>query len=85
VLFRAIAEGVTGVTRRTAVVLGVLGSAILFGLAHGEPLEFAGLAALGVVLAVVAYRTKRLVPSYLTHASFNATAFIMVIHLRSGH
>jgi membrane protease YdiL (CAAX protease family) len=85
VLFRAIAEGVTGVTQRTAVVLGVLVSAVLFGLAHGEPLEFAGLAALGVVLAVIAYRAKRLVPSYLTHASFNATAFIMVIHLRSGH
>ena len=48
-------------------------------------LEFAGLFALGIVLAIVAYRTKRLVPSYLTHAAFNATAFVMVIHLRSGH
>jgi membrane protease YdiL (CAAX protease family) len=85
VLFRALAEGLPGVTRRTAVVVGVVGSAVLFGLAHGEPLEFAGLAALGIVLAVVAYRTKRLVPSYLTHAAFNATAFVMVIHLRSGH
>ncbi len=85
VLLRAIAEGSRGVTRRTAVVLGVLGSAVLFALAHAEPLEFAGLFALGVVLALVATRSKRLVPSYLTHAAFNATAFVMVIHLRSGH
>ncbi len=79
------AEGTHGVTRRTAVVIGVVASAALFGLAHGEPLEFAGLFALGIVLAIVAYRAKRLVPSYLTHAAFNATAFVMVIHLRSGH
>ncbi|HTB08557.1 MAG TPA: type II CAAX endopeptidase family protein [Acidimicrobiales bacterium] len=85
VLFRALAEGTQGVTRRSAVVIGVVVSAALFGLAHGEPLEFAGLFALGIVLAIVAYRTKRLVPSYLTHAAFNATAFVMVIHLRSGH
>ncbi len=85
VLFRAIAEGVHRVSRRRAVVLGVLGSAVLFGLAHAELLEFAGLAVLGVVLAIVAYRSKRLVPSYLTHAAFNATAFVMVIHLRSVH
>jgi CAAX protease family protein len=85
VLFRALAEGTHGVTRRSAVVIAVVVSAALFGLAHGEPLEFAGLFALGIVLAIVAYRTKRLVPSYLTHAAFNATAFVMVIHLRSGH
>jgi hypothetical protein len=85
VLLRAIAEGTHGVTRRTAVVLGVVGSAVLFALAHAEPLEFAGLFALGLVLAAVAWRSKRLVPSYVTHAAFNATAFIMVIHLRSGH
>jgi membrane protease YdiL (CAAX protease family) len=84
-LLRALAEGVRGVTARTAVVLGVVGSAILFALAHAEPLEFAGLFALGLVLAVVAWRSQRLVPSYLTHAAFNATAFIMVIHLRSVH
>jgi membrane protease YdiL (CAAX protease family) len=85
VLLRALAEGLRGVSARTAVVIGVVGSAVLFALAHAEPLEFAGLFALGLVLAVVAWRSKRLVPSYLVHASFNATAFVMVIHLRSGH
>ena len=34
---------------------------LLFGLAHFEPLQFAGLAAFGVVLAVLAWRTGRLI------------------------
>jgi membrane protease YdiL (CAAX protease family) len=85
VIFRSLAEGLTGLSRRAAVVTGVIASAVLFGLAHGEPLEFVGLAALGVVLAVVVYRTKRLVPSYVTHASFNATAVVAIIYQRAGH
>ena len=85
VIFRAIAEGATGVTKKTAVVLGVIISAVLFGAAHGELLEFAGLVLLGVVLAVLVQRTQRLVPSYLAHASFNATALVAVIAQRAGH
>jgi membrane protease YdiL (CAAX protease family) len=85
VIFRAIAEGATGVTKTTAVVLGVIISAVLFGAAHGEPLEFAGLVLLGAVLAVILYRTQRLIPSYLAHASFNATALVAVIAQRAGH
>jgi membrane protease YdiL (CAAX protease family) len=85
VIFRAIAEGATGVTKKTAVVLGVITSAVLFGAAHGEPLEFAGLVLLGMVLAVLVQRTQRLVPSYLAHASFNATALVAVIAQRAGH
>jgi membrane protease YdiL (CAAX protease family) len=85
VIYRAIADGATGVTTRSAVVLGVIVSALLFGAAHGEPLEFAGLVLLGVVLAILVQRTQRLVPSYLAHASFNATALVAVIAQRVGH
>lgn len=85
VLFRAIAEGTTGVSKRSAVTLGVVVSACLFGLAHGEALQFAGLALLGVVLALLVQRTKRLVPSFVTHASFNATALVALIVQRAGH
>jgi len=46
---------------------------------------FAGLFALGVVLALLVQRTRRLVPSFVTHASFNATALATVIHQRAGH
>jgi membrane protease YdiL (CAAX protease family) len=85
VLFRAIAEGATNVSSRRGVALGVVASAVLFGLAHGEPLQFAGLVALGVVLAIIAWRTKRLVPSFITHASFNAAALVAVMAQRAGH
>jgi membrane protease YdiL (CAAX protease family) len=85
VIFRTLAEGLTNVTRRAAVTIGVVTSAVLFGLAHGEPLQFVGLAGLGVILALVVYRTKRLVPSYVTHASFNATAVVALILQRAGH
>jgi membrane protease YdiL (CAAX protease family) len=85
VIFRAIADGAAGVTKTTAVVLGVIISAVLFGAAHGEPLQFAGLVLLGVVLAILVQRTQRLVPSYLAHASFNATALVAVIAQRAGH
>ena len=84
VLLRALVEGRRRTSRR-AVALGVVGSAGLFALAHGEPLQFAGLFALGVVLGVVAYRTRRLAPSYIAHASFNAVALIAVVSQRAGH
>jgi hypothetical protein len=85
VLFRAIAEGATGMSNRGAVTLGVLLSAVLFALAHGEPVQFAGLALFGVVLAVLVQRTKRLVPSFVTHVSFNAVALVALIAQRAGH
>jgi membrane protease YdiL (CAAX protease family) len=44
-----------------------------------------GLALLGVVLAVVLRRTRRLVPSIATHVSFNAVAMVGLIMQRAGH
>ncbi len=85
VIFRAIAEGATGLTKGAALTVGIVVSALLFAAAHGEAVQFAGLAALGVVLALLVHRTKRLVPSYLTHASFNAVALVAVIAQRAGH
>jgi membrane protease YdiL (CAAX protease family) len=64
-----------------AVVL----SACLFALAHGEALQFVGLALFGVVLALVLRRTQRLIPSVITHVSFNAVAMVGLIVQRSGH
>jgi membrane protease YdiL (CAAX protease family) len=79
VVFRGLLE--LGATRspRLAVTLGVVVSALVFAAVHGEARQFAGLAGLGVVLAVVAWRTKRLLPSTLTHVSFNAVAMASVI------
>lgn len=79
VVFRGLVA--LGATRspRLAVTLGVVVSALIFAAVHGEARQFAGLAGLGVVLAVVAWRTKRLLPSTLTHVSFNAVAMASVI------
>lgn len=85
VVFRALHEALDRVWSRGAVAGAVLLSAILFALAHGEPLQFIGLAFVGVVLAVVVRKTRRLLPSVITHVSFNAVALAAVLAQRSGH
>ena len=50
-----------------------------------EPLQFAGLFLLGIVLATLVWRTKRLVPSIVTHMSFNGVAIAALVSQRSGH
>jgi membrane protease YdiL (CAAX protease family) len=84
-LFRALDAGMSRRFNRVGTAGAVLVSACLFGLAHGEPLQFAGLAFLGVVLAIVLKQTQRLTPSIITHVSFNAVAFISLIAQRAGH
>jgi CAAX protease family protein len=85
VLFRALSEGGRRGGSRASVVLGVSVSAALFALAHGEPLQFAGLFLLGLILATLVWRTKRLVPSIVTHMSFNGVAIAALVSQRSGH
>jgi membrane protease YdiL (CAAX protease family) len=85
VLFRALSEGGDRGGSRRAVVTGVVVSAILFAAAHGEPTQFAGLFFLGMVLAFLLYRTKRIIPSIITHMSFNGVAIAALVSQRSGH
>ena len=85
VLFRALSEGGRKGASRASVVVAVLTSAALFALAHGEPLQFAGLFFLGIVLALLVWRTNRLIPSIVTHLSFNGVAVVAIISQRSGH
>jgi membrane protease YdiL (CAAX protease family) len=85
VLFRALSEGGAKGGSRGAVVLAVLVSAALFALAHGEPLQFAGLFFLGIILATLVWRTRRLIPSIVTHVSFNGVAIAALVSQRSGH
>lgn len=67
---------------RLGVVAAVVVDGVVFGALHAgtDPwIELPGLAAVGVILAVLAVRTKRLGPSIVTHASFNAlTVFLYV-------
>ena len=85
VVFRAISEGGRWGGSRAGVVVAVVASAALFALAHAEVVQFAGLFLLGLVLATLLWRTKRLVPSVMTHMSFNGVAFAALISQRSGH
>ena len=62
--------------------VGAIFSSLLFGAAHGDLELFLPLSLVGFVLATVYYRSKNLVASMLTHASFNAIAFTALSTLK---
>jgi membrane protease YdiL (CAAX protease family) len=82
-LFTPLGPGVTQ-ARGWGVVLAVAADALLFGLAHGEWVQLAGLALFGAVLATVSYRTGRLGMNMLAHASFNLVAVVTILNSRGG-
>lgn len=61
--------------------VAIIADGLLFGLAHFEAVQFAGLAVFGMVLALIAWRLRRLGPTIAAHASFNAAAVIASSHL----
>jgi membrane protease YdiL (CAAX protease family) len=77
-LLQSLVRMFRGVGSRLGPVLAILSTGILFGLAHAEPVQLAGLALFGVVLSVMAYRTGRLGPSMFAHAAFNGFAVVVV-------
>jgi membrane protease YdiL (CAAX protease family) len=70
--------------RGVAVVVAVVVDGLLFGLAHGEWVQLAGLALLGAVLAAISYRTGRLGMNMVSHASFNLVAVLAILSQRGG-
>jgi uncharacterized protein len=70
--------------RVAGIVLAVVVDGLLFGLAHGEWVQLAGLATFGMILAVVAYRTGRLGMNMMAHASFNLVAVLAILSQRGG-
>ena len=62
--------------RRFGDTWAIVGSALIFGLAHFEWLQLPALVALGVILGVMAVNTKRLGLSIFTHAGFNLVTMI---------
>jgi len=68
--------------RRFGQAWAVVGSAVLFGLAHYEPLQLLALVAFGVVLGVLAVRTGRLGPGIFAHAAFNAVTVAVLVASR---
>ncbi len=62
--------------RRFGDAWAVVGSAVVFGVAHFELLQLPALVALGLVLGIMAVRTKRLGLGIFTHAGFNLVTMI---------
>ncbi|MFZ0665213.1 MAG: CPBP family intramembrane glutamic endopeptidase [Acidimicrobiales bacterium] len=67
-----------GAGRVIGPAIGIVITGILFGLAHAEPADLAGLAVFGVILSVLAYKTGRLGCSMFAHAGFNLVAVIAI-------
>lgn len=66
--------------RWTNPAVAIVGSGLLFGLAHFEKLQFAGLALFGMILGLMAWRLRRLGPGIAAHMSFNAVAVLATAH-----
>ena len=64
--------------QRWSTVAAVVGSSVVFGATHFQPLQFPALAGAGAVFAVAAVRTGRLGTAIAVHAAFNATTFVAV-------
>jgi membrane protease YdiL (CAAX protease family) len=67
---------------RFGVPVGVLSGGVLFGLAHFELVQLLALSAFGVVLSILAIRTRRLGPGLFAHSAFNAITVIALVHAR---
>ena len=67
-----------GGARVAGVVAAVILDGLLFGLAHGEWIQLAGLAVFGMALAAVSYRTGRLGMNMVAHATFNLVAIVAI-------
>jgi uncharacterized protein len=65
--------------RAAAIVAAVVVDGLLFGLAHWELYQFAGLAVFGMLLATVSYKTGRLGMNMVAHASFNLVAVLALV------
>ena len=70
--------------RTLGVGSAVVVDGLLFGLAHGELEQLAGLALFGMLLAFVSYRTGRLGMNMVAHATFNPVADHRRPHTRGG-
>ncbi len=67
-----------GRARAAGVVAAVIADGLIFGLAHGEWVQLAGLASFGVILAAVSYRTGRLGMNMVAHSTFNLVAIVAI-------
>lgn len=84
VVFRGLV--LRGLLSRMGAVPAVVVQGVLFGLAHADPTRGRGniglvivLSAVGIALGAAAFFTRRLGPSVIAHAIFNAIVFVIVL------
>jgi membrane protease YdiL (CAAX protease family) len=65
---------------QSPVPVALVADGLLFGLAHYQLLQFAGLALFGVILAILAWRTGRLAAPVSAHVAFNTAAVLSSVH-----
>ena len=70
--------------RGLGIAVAIILDGVLFGLAHGEWVQLAGLALFGMVLAYISLRTERLGMNMVSHASFNLVVVLSLIHQQGG-
>lgn len=75
--FRGLLFG--ALAKRWSVVTAVVGSSVVFGASHFQPLQFPALAMAGVVFALARVCTGRLGPAIVCHLAFNATTVWLLV------
>ena len=76
VLYRGVLMRALG---RVSPAWGVVGSSLVFGALHFQPLQFIGLALFGVSAALLAQRSGRLGPAVVAHVAFNAGTVVKLL------
>jgi membrane protease YdiL (CAAX protease family) len=84
VMYRGFFENFRERNEKRAASWSIVLSALLFAGAHFEALQLPGLFFVGLVLGYLVRKTGRLIPSIVTHASFNAVAFAVVAFTQHG-
>lgn len=74
IYFRGLIQ--TVLVSRAGAVAGVVVGALIFGAAHGQPLQFPALFTFGLVLGWLAYRYRRLGPAIAAHVAFNSLTLV---------
>jgi membrane protease YdiL (CAAX protease family) len=61
--------------------VALVGSSVVFGATHFQPLQFAGLTMAGFVFGGLVKRTDRLGPAIVAHVAFNMTTVVLLLTL----
>lgn len=75
IIFRGLVN--SRLSRRWKTKTVIIVSSVLFGLAHGTPIAVVYAFVLGIVFCIMDEKHDSLIPSILTHISFNATSCLL--------